>query len=348
MAYTGRNVRPLATLTGASISDGTVDTVDIADAAITAAKVAANGLAANTYGAKSISTAAIADAAVTSAKIAASTINANNIATLTSNITLDGADLLLGDTDKIRLGDSQDLEIYHDASNSIINDNGTGSIQLAVGGTAALTVDSSRNVGIGGAAPSGYRLEITQNTAADLLLRTYNSDTTSTSDVIHQYRVNNDAASIYIQFGDATSASAGQIQYNNSADSWTWSIGGASKFLMESDGDFHADGDVIAYSTSVSDERLKEDITLVDNALEKVNQLKGVTFKYKTDGKVSAGVIAQDVEKVLPEAVTEKEIPLKMNDGEAYKTVRYDALHALLIEAIKELSAEVKLLKEGK
>jgi len=348
MAYTGRNVRPLATLTGASISDGTVDTVDIADAAITAAKVAANGLAANTYGAKSISTAAIADAAVTSAKIAASTINANNIATLTSNITLDGADLLLGDTDKIRLGDSQDLEIYHDASNSIINDNGTGSIQLAVGGTVAFTVDSNGDVGVGAASPGGFLFNVTQNTAATLYTRTYNSDTTATSHIVHQYRVNNDSASIYLQFGDATSATAGQLQYDNSSDTLYWASAGIQKFALESDGDFHADGDVIAYSTTVSDERLKEDITLVDNALEKVNQLKGVTFKYKTDGKVSAGVIAQDVEKVLPEAVTEKEIPLKMNDGEAYKTVRYDALHALLIEAIKELSAEVKLLKEGK
>ena len=63
---------------------------------------------------------------------------------------------------------------------------------------------------------------------------------------------------------------------------------------------------------------------------------------------MSAGVIAQDVEKVLPEAVTEKELPLKQDDGQAYKTVRYDALHSLLIEAIKELSAEVDELKRDR
>ena len=229
------------------------------------------------------------------------------------------------------------------------NNSGAGSIiTFSVDGAEAMRIDSDGDVGIGGAAPSGYRLEVTQNTAADLFVRTYNADTTSTSDTIHQYRVNNDAASNYIQFGDATSASAGQLRYDHSADSFTWSIGGASKFLMESDGDFHADGDVIAYSTSVSDERLKDDIKVVESALDKVKQLRGVTFKYKTDGKVSAGVIAQDVEKVLPEAVTEKELPLKQDDGQAYKTVRYDALHALMIEAIKELSDEVARLKGDK
>jgi len=221
-------------------------------------------------------------------------------------------------------------------------------LQIDIDNSEVMRIDSSGNVGIGGAAPSGYRLNVGQDTAASLYTRTYNADTTSTSHIVHQYRVSNDSASIYLQFGDATSASSGQIQYDNATDSFYWAIDGIQKFRMESDGDFHADGDVIAYSTTVSDERLKEDIKVVDGALEKVNQLKGVTFKYKTDGKVSAGVIAQDVEKVLPEAVTEKEIPLKQNDGEAYKTVRYDALHALLIEAIKELSDEVAKLKGNK
>ena len=125
-------------------------------------------------------------------------------------------------------------------------------------------------------------------------------------------------------------------------------INNVNQFRFENDGDFHANGDVIAFSTTVSDERLKENIKLIDGALDKVKQLKGVTFNYTQDGKVSAGVIAQDVEKVLPEAVAEKKIPLKTDDGLLYKTVRYDALHSLLIEAIKELSAEVDELKRNR
>ena len=122
-------------------------------------------------------------------------------------------------------------------------------------------------------------------------------------------------------------------------------VNGGVRARVEADGDLHADGDVIAYSTTISDERLKENIVGIDGALDKVAQLNGYTFTYKSDGKVSAGVIAQEVEKVLPEAVSEKELPLKMNDGQEYKVVNYDALHGLLIEAIKELSDRVKELE---
>jgi hypothetical protein len=124
-------------------------------------------------------------------------------------------------------------------------------------------------------------------------------------------------------------------------------VNSLNKARLEADGDFHADGDVIAYSTTISDERLKTDIVKIDTALDKVAQLNGYTFTYKQDGKKSAGVIAQEVEKVLPSAVSEKELPLKINDGVAYKTVQYDQLVGLLIEAVNELQEKVSKL-EGK
>jgi len=117
------------------------------------------------------------------------------------------------------------------------------------------------------------------------------------------------------------------------------------RFLMESDGDFHATADIVAYSTSPSDERLKENIQVVDGALEKVSQLKGVTFDWKKDGRKSAGLIAQDVEKVLPTAVKEKELTLTHDDGEKYKVIEHSQVTALIVEAIKELKEENKLLK---
>ena len=119
------------------------------------------------------------------------------------------------------------------------------------------------------------------------------------------------------------------------------------KMRIESDGDCHVDGNVIAYSTTVSDERLKKDIVKIDNALDKVSHLNGYTFEYLADGKKSAGVIAQEVEKVMPSAITESTLPLKMgeDDKTEYKTVQYDQLHGLMIEAIKELKAEIEELK---
>jgi hypothetical protein len=112
-------------------------------------------------------------------------------------------------------------------------------------------------------------------------------------------------------------------------------------------GDLHVEGNVIAYSTTISDERLKKDITKIDNALDKVSQLNGYTFEYLADGKKSAGVIAQEVEKVMPSAITESTLPLKMgeDDKTEYKTVQYDQLIGLLVEAVKELKAEIAALK---
>ena len=119
----------------------------------------------------------------------------------------------------------------------------------------------------------------------------------------------------------------------------------AEDMRLEDDGDLHVDGDVVAFSTTISDERLKENIQPIEDALSKVSQLNGVTFSYKADGKESAGLIAQDVEKVLPSAITEKELPLKIDDGNEYKVLQYDQTIGLLVEAIKELKAEIDELK---
>ena len=80
--------------------------------------------------------------------------------------------------------------------------------------------------------------------------------------------------------------------------------------------------------------------------MDKVKQLKGVTFNYFKDNKESAGLLAQDVEKVMPSAVQEKKIPLHKDDDKAYKTLHYDSVTAILVEAIKELTAKVKKLEE--
>jgi len=122
-----------------------------------------------------------------------------------------------------------------------------------------------------------------------------------------------------------------------------WYLDGVLDMRLENDGDLHVDGDLVSHSsTTSSDEKLKTDITVVEDAVSKVEQLRGVEFTWKKDGSRSAGVIAQDVEKVLPQAV---KIVEDLNTMEEYRTVKYDSLHALLIEAVKELSARVKELE---
>ena len=115
------------------------------------------------------------------------------------------------------------------------------------------------------------------------------------------------------------------------------------EFKMANNGNFHADGDIIAYSTTTaSDAKLKTNIKTVENALDKVCQLDGVTFDWIRDGKESAGVIAQNVEEVLPRAVKEVK---DLNSDDTHKSVEYNQLSALFIEAIKELREENKLLR---
>jgi hypothetical protein len=86
---------------------------------------------------------------------------------------------------------------------------------------------------------------------------------------------------------------------------------------------------------SLSDINFKENISTVHNALETVGQLRGVSFNWKESGEPSYGVIAQEMENVLPELV----------HGDDPKRVNYNGIIGVLIEAVKELSAEVKQLK---
>ena len=91
--------------------------------------------------------------------------------------------------------------------------------------------------------------------------------------------------------------------------------------------------------TAFSDERLKSNIETLTGGLEKVEQLRGVT--YTRDERDSIGVIAQEIEKVLPEIV------LTADDEMGTKSVDYSRITAVLIEAVKELSAKVKYLEEN-
>ena len=108
---------------------------------------------------------------------------------------------------------------------------------------------------------------------------------------------------------------------------------------LESDGDLHVEGDVIAASTTISsDEKLKENIEEYSDALDKIKQLKGVSFDWKKDGSKSGGVIAQDVQKVLPELV---ENVKDLNGDDSHLAVNYNGLIGLLLQSIKELSDKV-------
>lgn len=134
-----------------------------------------------------------------------------------------------------------------------------------------------------------------------------------------------------------------QIQYNNNG------VFGASAGLTfkSSTNELSCSGDITAFA---SDERLKTNFEPIENAVDKVLQLRGFTYNFNEIGEGlgfdtsirHAGVSAQEVQAVLPEAVC----PAPASDE--YLTVKYDKLVPLLIEAIKELKEEINELKRIK
>jgi hypothetical protein len=99
-------------------------------------------------------------------------------------------------------------------------------------------------------------------------------------------------------------------------------------------------GDVVAYYSS--DKRYKENIKPIESPIEKVKSIRGVTFQWnkkshKETGKKDVGVIAQEVEEVLPEIVQTRD--------NGYKAVDYQKLTALLIEAVKDQQKQIDELK---
>jgi len=124
-----------------------------------------------------------------------------------------------------------------------------------------------------------------------------------------------------------------------------------TQMKLDNGQNLHVDGDVVAYSTSVSDKRLKDNIKTIDNALDKVMALRGVEFDWNAtsrSGQHDIGLIAQEVEKVIPEVVREKKLQTgEFTDNEkTFKTIDYDKMVGVLIEAIKEQQQQINELKE--
>tara|TARA_B100000212_G_scaffold340844_1_gene322448 strand:+ start:425 stop:1579 length:1155 start_codon:yes stop_codon:yes gene_type:complete len=112
---------------------------------------------------------------------------------------------------------------------------------------------------------------------------------------------------------------------------------GTTMLSCDTSGNFVATGNVSAYS----DLALKEDIYQIENALEKVKKLRGVHFTRKSDNTKEIGVVANEVEKVIPELVDEHQD----KDLGVVKTMKYANTVGLLIEAVKDLSDQVEELK---
>ena len=146
--------------------------------------------------------------------------------------------------------------------------------------------------------------------------------------------------------------------YRPASNAIGFSGGGDENFRMGSGGTFHAEADVIAYSSTVgSDKRLKENINPLKYGLEELLKIRPVEFDWKiNDNKHDVGVIAQELEDVIPELIIKSEAIGKTQkylqenypdtDYDTKLSVDYSRLTVVLVNAIKEQQEQIEDMKE--
>ena len=127
----------------------------------------------------------------------------------------------------------------------------------------------------------------------------------------------------------------------SAASKLTVDTGGSSNVAISANGTIQASGDITAFSTS--DKQLKNNIVVISDPINKVQSINGVTFEWAEDAPdhlkgVDYGVIAQEIEEVLPLAVTTRDT--------GYKAVKYEKIIPLLIEAVKDQQKQIDELKK--
>ena len=245
--------------------------------------------------------------------------------TFNSNVNVNG-NIDMRDNDRILLGNDDDLAIYYNATqgNSVIADQGDGNLVFHTNDSEINMWNQTDQNWLFKAHGSGA-VELYYDGTKRIETMAGGGKVTGDLEVTDDLQVNDDLA-----------------VSGNASISGTLSCGGLSV-----NGSITATGDISAF---VSDDRLKTNKVEISNALDKVCSLNGFTytlndlagtFGYDVTQR-HAGVSAQEVEKVLPEVITQAGI------DDEYMSVKYDKLVPLLIEAIKDLKAEIDELKSNK
>jgi len=263
-------------------------------------------------------------------------------------IDVDGADVLLKDagTQFGAFSNSSGHLLIKDGTTTFLTGAGaaaTFASTLAV--TGVLTADAGVNIDnitIDGTEIDLSSGDLTLDSAGDIILDADGGDVFVKDAGTTYGSLTNSSGNLIIKSGTTTAATfsganvtiAGTTTSSgNLSTSGTLTVAGTSDLNGNIDvaGTIVASGDITAFSSEV----LKDDIRTIDNALNKVADMRGVYFT--KDGEAGTGVIAEEVEAVLPEVV---------KDGK-YKSVAYGNIVGVLIEAVKELKEEVTSLKEN-
>ena len=263
--------------------------------------------------------------------------------------------LNMGDNDIIKLGAGSDLQLYHDSSNSYVQNAGVG-VLVVKSAQVNVTSASDENMASfvqNGAVTLYYDNAVKLATASGGVSITGNAtfadDGTAIfgagSDLQIKHNgtnsiIDNATGSLLIQSDALTLESDSGEDYLTAAvnGAVTLFYDNASK-LATASGGVNVTGTLTATTevTVSSDVRFKSNIETIDSALDKVKAMRGVYFDKKD--KRSVGVIAQEMQEVMPEVVVTDDTEDK------HLSVAYGNLVGVLIEAVKELSEEVEKLK---
>ena len=216
-----------------------------------------------------------------------------------------------GGTDQFTVTENEEIRFAGSGATSVSFDSSTQKVTIS-----STDNNTTYSVGDGG---------LTQNNFTDADHSKLNGIAAGATNVTNNNQLTNGAGYITSYTDTNTTYTAGN----------GLSLSG-TQFLMSGayTGNFTATGDITAYS----DESLKKDVKTIEGALDKTKELRGVEFTRIADDKKSIGVIAQELETILPELV--------LTNDEGIKSVNYAQITGLLIEAVKELSAKVDELEK--
>ena len=272
---------------------------------------------------------------------------------------------LTSDSAILNIGADNDFQITHTGSAGTIT-NGTGDLTLDVAGDIIFDADGAQLRFKDG----GTQIGLISNESSNFLVQS------SVSDKDIQFGGNDGGVGVTALTLDMSDA--GTAIFNKDikiSDNNNIQLGAGADLILSSDGtngkigNLESNGDIIFEGndggasitaltldmsaagaatfnddvTAFSDKRLKTDISNIENGLDKVMKMQGVYYKRndQDDAKTKVGVLAQDMEGIVPEVV------LTADDEMQTKSVDYGKLTAVLIEAIKDLKAEIDELKKG-
>jgi len=317
--------------------NGSIDAVHIASNSITATQLAANCVGASELADNSVGAANIIANSITAGDIAPNAIGASE---LNSNIVNSEHYV------------DRSIDAVHIATGTITA-NELAANSVAASEIAASAVGASELNVSGNGTTSQYLRSDGDGTMSWVTPPDTNTDTNTTYSADGNYGMTLSGTSFRLEDDRRRNSSTTDVYSGNTHDftlydatiGIRWYTAGAEDMRLTDAGDLHVDGNITAYSTTISDERLKTDISTLENPIDKIMQIRGVEFTRIKDGIRSAGVIAQELEVVLPQAITESQLPFEADTETMFKTVDYDAIHALLIEAIKAQQVQIEELK---